>query len=212
MAPAEPALEAREDSPARATRRELDRICSQRVRKKTLTVTLSQRRQKAIGFFEQGMKQLSDNKPLAATASLKLAVSFDPENKEYQARFEIASEAARGITAENSFKRALFEESVGRYETAAAFFQEAADALPREPYLLKATQSAVLTGELIKARDYATKATQLAQDSVEARLSLARVLLAMGQKKAARREADLAKKLSPANAEVKELLKQIKRS
>lgn len=200
------------DHPARATRRDLDRIRKRRQRRNTMVANLDQRKAKAAEFFEQGCKQMEEGKALAAAASLGLATTYDPENEAYKRVQQKAATASQAITAENHFKRALFEESVGRAETAALFFKRAADAFPKDSYLVKAVDASLRSGDLITAREYATKAVQIAPDSVEARVAMARVCLAAGQKQNARREAQLAKKMSPSSPEVKELLRQIKRA
>jgi curved DNA-binding protein CbpA len=211
--PAQPiAVVAPEDHPARATRRELDRIRQKRRSKQTFTAVLTQRREKAEDFYRVGVKELEDGNVMAAAASLKLAVSFDPENPLYRAKYQTASASASEISAENAFKRAVFEESVGRHETAAEFFQQAAESSTHPTYLVRAAESMRINGKLIKSREYATKAVQHAPEMLEARLALGRILLAIGQKKSARREADAAKKIAPGSPEVKELLKQIKRT
>jgi curved DNA-binding protein CbpA len=170
------------------------------------------RKKRAGQFYNQGQRQLDAGEYLAAAASLKLAMSFDPESVDYRKRYEEAVDHSRGATAEGHFKRALFEESVGRYEAACHAYVRAADLFPRATYLQKAGQALLRLHDLIKAKDYATKAVQADQTDVDARLVLAEVYLAAGLKRNALREAEQALKLAPDRSDAKELLKKAKRA
>lgn len=198
------------DDPAEKERRERDRH-----RRKQLTTSMQPvlvKKKRAQEFYEQGVAQLEAGKALAASASLKLATTYDPDNRDYAAKYEEALRQSRSVTAENYFKRAIFEESVGRYEAAMELYVKAADLSEHEVYLQKAAFFCLTFGELLKAKDYATKAVQVAPNSVEARVVLARAYHAAELKKNALREIEIALKLKPDHQEASELLREIKRN
>ncbi|MFH1130049.1 MAG: DnaJ domain-containing protein [Pseudomonadota bacterium] len=170
------------------------------------------RKKKAKGFFDQGIRHMGEGKFLAAAASLKLAVSYDPAEPNYKARYEEAVDQSREITADGFFKRAIFEESVGRHDAATKYYAKAADVLPKAAYLERAAESLLALGELMQAKEYATKAVQVAPNSVASRMVLAKAFLGASMKKNAIREIEMALKLEPGNRNAKELMRQIRRS
>jgi tetratricopeptide (TPR) repeat protein len=194
--------------PARQKRRQTDH----KIRAARVTGVLFSRAKKARQFFAQGKAQLDRGQYLAATASLRLARTYSPEEKEYAEAYELASAKARELTAENHFKRGMMEESVGRFEAAAASFLEAAEQLPKPLYLVKAAEAMLWThagDDLIKAKEYVTRAVQADPNSVDIRITAARVYRAAGMKRNARRELQQALKIEPNNPEAKELLKGV---
>ena len=201
----------REDDPARQARRVADRARRRRSQVGRVVGAAPQAR-KAAKFFEQGKRQFEEGKFLAAAGSLKLALSLDERNAQYKELYERASSMSRDQTADGYFKRAVFEESVGRFEVAGNLYVRAANVYPKGAYLRKAAEATLRTEDLIKAKEYATKAVRDEPKSVEARMILARVYLAGGMKRNARREAEEALKISPNSPEAKALLKEIKRS
>ena len=205
----EPAEEVADDDPDRAVRRQADR---DRRRRFSTHHPMVLRRKKARSYYEQGIKQLEEGKSLAAAASLKLATTFDPAEKEYQHAYERAAYESRHITADNHFKRAAFEESVGRFEAAADLYCQAADACPEATYLIKAAEVLHMVKRVAEAKEYGAKAVSTAPDSAVARVLLAKILLDAGMLENARREAEMGLKIEPGNKEIKALLKQIRRT
>ena len=175
-----PTTEIPNDDPSRAKRRAADR---RRRRAMTATNPALSKKRKAQTFFEQGMKQLEQGKTLAAAASLKLAMTYDESEPEYKRRYEEAVDASRSTTAEGFFKRAVFEESVGRAEAAAKLYERAATLFQKGAYLQRAAEAMIGQDDLAKAKEYATQAVQAEPNSVEARLVMARVYLAGDMKK-----------------------------
>ncbi len=193
------------------TQDRLQRRHDDRKRRATrLTGNLFSRAKRATQFFAQGMTQLEKGQFLAATASLKLAVAYNPDDKEYKLRYEEAIEKSREVTADSYFKRAVMEESVGRYDAAAVNFIKAADSHDKPVYLCRAAEACLWSNELIKAKEYATKAVQSEPNSVENRIALAKVFKAAKMGKNAKRELQEALKLEPGNSEAKELLKEVR--
>lgn len=170
------------------------------------------RRKRALEFYKQGMHQLEAGKFLAAAASLKLALSYDPLDDRFQRCYDQAVEQSREVTAEGYFKRGIFEESVGRHESAGMNFVKAADLFPKQAYLEKAAEACLWADDLMKAKDYGTKAVQKEPNSADARVVLAEAYFRAGMRKNALREVELANKIRPGNSEIKDLLKKIRRS
>jgi curved DNA-binding protein CbpA len=194
-----------QETQQREQRRDQDR--QRRVRK--VTTPFLGRAERARGFYEQGVRQLTAGQFLAAAASLKLALTFGGENPEFRRLYVEAVDKSRALTAETYFKRAIFEESVGRMELAHKFYVQAADTLPKGAYLERAAGTLLAAGDLIKAMDYATKAVQAEPTSVEAHITLARVYGAAGMGKNARRELERALELDRGNAVAIDLLKTL---
>jgi curved DNA-binding protein CbpA len=190
----------------RDERREEDR----RRRRQMLVKPVMGRLKRAQMFYEQGMRQLSEGQNMAAAASLNLAVSFCPDDPRYRAACEEASGKSRSGTAETYFKRGLFEESVGRMDAAGKQFIRAADAHPKTTYCQRAAEYLLALQDLIKAKEYATKAVQADESSVEARIILAKVYEAAGMTKNARRELQAALKIDPKSSDAKDLMKSLR--
>lgn len=196
----------RPESEDRLQRRHDDR----KRRATRLTGNLFSRAKRATQFFAQGMAQLEKGQFLAATASLKLAVAYNPDDQEYKLRYEEAIEKSREVTAESYFKRAIMEESVGRYDAAALNYIKAAESHDKPVYLCRAAEACLWSNELIKAKEYATKAVQTEPNTVENRIALAKAFKAAKMGKNAKRELQEALKLDPNNSEAKKLLKEVR--
>jgi len=204
--PSEPAPAV--DDPERRGRRQSDH----QLRAKRVTGALFSRAKKALQFLAQGKQQLERGQYLAATASLKLAMTYNPEDREAAEAFQLAARKAGELTAENYYRRGMMEESVGRFDAAAESFVRAAEQHRSAAYLMKAAEAMLWShdsGDLIKAKDYATRAVQADPNSVDVRLIAAKVYRAAGMKQNARRELQMALKIEPGNAEAKELLKGV---
>jgi curved DNA-binding protein CbpA len=187
-------------------RREEDR----KRRRQMLVKPMMGRLKRAEMFYEQGVRQLAEGQDMAAAASLNLALSFCADDPRYKAAYEEASGKSRAATAETYFKRGLFEESVGRMDAAGKQFVRAADAQPKTTYCQRAAEYLLAAQDLIKAKEYATKAVQVDESSVEAHVVLARVYEAAGMVKNARRELHAALKLDPKNSSAKDLMKLLR--
>lgn len=182
------------------------------LRAKRVTGALFSRAKKAQQFLMQGRLQLERGQYLAATASLKLAMTYNPDDREAAEAFQHASRKAGELTAENYFRRGMMEESVGRFDAAADSFVKAAEQHSSAAHLMKAAEAMLWshdTGDLKKAKDYVTRAVQADPNSVDVRIIAAKVYRAAGMKQNARRELQMALKIEPGNAEARELLKGV---
>lgn len=192
--------------------RRVRRQSDHRIRAQRVTGALFSRAKKAQQFYAQGKAQLDRGQFLAATASLKLAMTYNPQERAYGEAFAFAARKAGELTAENCFKRGMMEESVGRFDAAALSFVKAAQQNPKGAYLIKAAEAMLWTRDsqdLIRAKDYATKAVQTEPNSVDIRIVAAKVYKAAGMKRNARRELQQALKIEPNNSEVKDLLRKL---
>lgn len=194
------------DDLARQKRREEDK----KRRSTAMTGAFFDRAKRAQEFFEQGTEQLVKEQFLAASASLKLAITYNPDDPRFAEAYALASEKAREVLADNYFRQALFEESVGRFEAAGNHFVKAAEQRSKGVYCQRAAEYLLAFGDLIRAKDYATKAVRNDPASVENRLVLAKVYYAANLMKNARRELQEALKIEPGNSDVKELLKKVR--
>jgi tetratricopeptide (TPR) repeat protein len=179
---------------------------------KSATHAAPDRQLKARDFYEQGVRQLEAGKALAAAASFKLAMTYDSKEQQYRVKYEEAVDASRATTAEGFFKRAAFEESVGRLEAAGKLFVRAAEAMPIALYLRRAAIAMLWVDDLAKAKDYASQAIQNEPNSADARLALAEVLLRSGDKRGAKREVELALRTDSANQDAAALMERVKRA
>ncbi len=166
---------------------------------------------KAQRFYEEGLKKLLDGNFVGAATSLKLALTFDPGNEEYKAKYQVASERASQLVAERYFKQARFQESVGRWEAAARLYAQAADQDPKGEYLARAAEALLQAGDVRRAMDYARKGVQLDPQKPEPHMTLAKVCVEAGLLKNARREIEEVLGLDPENELAKTLLKEIRK-
>lgn len=194
------------DAERETRRRERRRATAQRV-----LSPLVQRKQKAKVHFDEGLRAMLAGKWAAAASSLKLAVTFDPKNEEYQEKEKIATSRAREESARSYAKRAAVEEGMGRFDEAARLYSMAADRHDLANYLIKASEMLVHTGELKQSVDYGKRALALDPNSVTARVALGKAYLAADMPKNARREVDYALKLDPDSRAAKSLLKEVRR-
>jgi curved DNA-binding protein CbpA len=177
-------------------------------RRRQITQTLDpslDRFKKARDFFEKGKREADKGKALAATASFKLAMTYDPSVAEYVEHYERAVGTARAITSERLYQRGDVEHSFGRYEAAFALFAQAADTHQCVLYAARASRAAALLADLEQAKEYASKALELDGTSIEARIAWGEACLLAGEHKRARREAELAIKAAPDNADAHDL-------
>jgi curved DNA-binding protein CbpA len=191
-------------SGANVRRRTMDLLRRRRQATETIKPSLDQF-QRAKEFFERGKRELESGKALAAAASFKLAMTYDPSVPEYVESYESAVEGARSVTAARLYKRAEVEHSVGRLEAAATLFMQAADTHDNVSYLVRATRAAVLLSDVAKAKDYASRAMKRDGASVEARVAWGEACLLSGERKRARREAEIAIKAAPDNEAARDL-------
>jgi curved DNA-binding protein CbpA len=167
---------------------------------------------KAAEHYEDGMQKLLNKNYIAASASLKMATVFDPDNEEYQKKHKVAADRAGEILAEQDRKQARFHASVGRWEAAGRAFAKAADHHPTARHCIDAAEALVNAGELREAQQYAIKATELEPENVQARVVLASVYKEAGMLHNARRELEHALGLDADDKAAKKLMREVRKS
>jgi len=164
---------------------------------------------KAREFFEEGLRELRANDYTAAALALRRAIALDRDNLGYQQQYKAALQRAGESSAEEYVRLAKDEETAGRLDAAAALYERAARAGGRAEPHAEAAQFFLRIGRLIEAKGHAMRATQLDSDCAEWHLVLARVYVAAGFNKQARREAEIALHLDSASPAAS-LLEEIK--
>jgi Tfp pilus assembly protein PilF len=114
--------------------------------------------------------------------------------------------------ADTYAKQAALEEQMGKWTAAALSWARVCEGRPEDAAAHRRTAEALVRGEgdLHRARDYAQRAVELDPGNHRGHLALARVFLAAGLAKNARRELEAAAKLDPADETVKNLLRDLK--
>ncbi len=171
----------------------------------------AERKAKAKSFYDEGIKKLLDNNFVGAATSLKLALSFDPDNEEYKSKYEVASNRAKELMAERFYKQARFQESVGRWKSAASLYVRAADHYPIAEYLSRAANALLMTDDISLAQEYANRGVELEPDNAEAKITLAKVYIEAGLPKNAKRELEAAIHLDSENELAKAMLREIRK-
>jgi len=172
---------------------------------------LDERLQKGRHHFEEGSRLASLGQWVAAAGSFKLAATFAPENPEYQGHLQQAQEEAAALQATTHFRRGVFEESAGRFDTAARCYEHAATLQPTFQPCVKAAEMFLKIRELNRAREYGIKAVELDPTNASGHLTLAQVFREAKQFKDAKRSLERVMKLDPENKTARSLLKEVQK-
>jgi tetratricopeptide (TPR) repeat protein len=161
---------------------------------------LAERRFKAGQFFQSARVAVHEKRWLEAAASARLAIAFDPWNREYKQQFA-------SIQAEVHAARAveLLEQADGADvgSDALKLLEEAIHYRPADAALhLRAARIAFDTGDYEKAREYAQNSCELDPENAEHPLAMARALRRLGETLAAMEALKAAAKISPQHPEI----------
>lgn len=166
---------------------------------------------KASSFFAMGKKQLEDNKPMEAAASLHVAYKLEPKNEEYKALYKKARAQAREEKAKAIFLQAENAENYQNYHDAIRLYKQAleydigdARAYARLAYLIEKLEPDVR--ETIRLMRLAI---QKAPENPEYRCILADIYAREGMALNARREYTEALRIQKGYARAKEGLKNL---
>jgi tetratricopeptide (TPR) repeat protein len=181
-----------------------------RRKRRTTSEVVNERLRQAHKCYERGVAHLERGDFNAAVSALRMAMSYSPDNAEFQLRYQEAINRARAVTADSYYNRGLREERAGRREQAASLYVKAADLADNATYLTKAAVAMMWAEDLLRAQDYVRKAVKKAPDSAEAHMVLGRVLHAQGSSSDACRELERALKIDPDLADAKRLLEKIR--
>ena len=167
---------------------------------------------KARKHFDEGNRQAEQEQWVSAMHNYKLAVTLAPGNTEYENKYIEAQARAAEVQAAAHAKRAEFEKSAGRFDTAARCYEAAIDAFATWEWCVDAVEMFLQIRELNKALEYGIKAVELDSASAPAHLALGKVYRERKQLIDAKRAIEHAVSLDPQNQEAKELLKEVGKS
>lgn len=146
-----------------------------------------------------------------AASALRMAIALDTGNQALKAHYERVSAQLQVQLLDIHREQAKYEEENNMWAAASISWAKVADASPDDPFAPRRAARALLTagGDLRKARDYAYRSLELAPDSVDTRLLLARIYIEAGMENSAAKEVEEAAKLDPGHEMVKNLRKQL---
>jgi curved DNA-binding protein CbpA len=146
----------------------------------------------------------------AATA-LRMAIALDSSNQELKQHYHRVNSHLRVQLVDIHREQARYEENNNMWAAASISWAKVAEAAPEDPIAPRRAAKAIMAagGDLRKARDFALRSLELAPDSLDARLLLARIYMEAGMDHSAAKELDEAAKLDPGHEMVKNLRKQL---
>ena len=153
----------------------------------------------------------ADGNLAAAAAALRLAIALDSDREELREHYQRVTSQLRVQLLDIHREQARYEEDNNMWAAASISWAKVAQAAPDDPIAPRRAAKALLAagGDLRKARDFAVRSLELAPDSLEARLLLARIYIGAGMDHSAAKELDEAAKLDPGHEMVKNLRKQL---
>ena len=147
----------------------------------------------------------------AAATALRMAITLDSSRSDVQEQYRRVNSHLRVQLLDIHREQANYEENNNLWAAASISWAKVAEAAPEDPIAPRRAARALLSagGDLRKARDFAHRSLELAPDSLEARLLLARIYIQAGMDNSAAKELDEAAKLDPSHEMVKNLRKQL---
>ncbi len=147
----------------------------------------------------------------AAATALRMAITLDSSRSDIQEQYRRVNSHLRVQLLDIHREQASYEEDNNLWAAASISWAKVADADPQDSIAPRRAARALLSagGDLRKARDFAQRSLDLAPDSLEARLLLARIYIQAGMDNSAAKELDEAAKLDPGHEMVKNLREQL---
>ncbi len=147
----------------------------------------------------------------AAATALRMAITLDSSRSDIQEQYRRVNSHLRVQLLDIHREQATYEEDNNLWAAASISWAKVAEAAPEDPIAPRRAARALLSagGDLRKARDFAQRGLDLAPDSLEARLLLARIYIQAGMDNSAAKELDEAAKLDPGHEMVKNLREQL---
>lgn len=168
--------------------------------------------ERAKTFYDEGMAHYDGENFLQAASSLKLAMTFDPDNELYARAHERVHEKANQVRADVAWKAGNMEESIGRTREALPNYLRAVDYNPRPDYC------AHTANLVLRILDDAHRAVELAEmavrgdpQNVDYLLLLGRICTQVDLVKKARATYERVLALEPKHEEAKKAVKALKR-
>ena len=147
----------------------------------------------------------------AAATALRMALALDSTRTELQDHYQRVNSHLRVQLVDIHREQAKYEEDNNLWAAASISWAEVAEAAPDDATAPRRAAKALMAagGDLRKARDFAHRSLELAPDSLDTRLLLARIYVGAGMDASAAKELDEAAKLDPGHEMVKNLRKQL---
>lgn len=174
----------------------------------------SAKRAQIARYIDMARASLAANDPVAASNTLRTALTIDPDDAELRALYAETESKAAGVLVETYVKAAQYEERNERFPEAARSWARVAQLRPTDAVAADAAARCMLAGRgnLHQAADLSKHAITLAPNVTKYRLTLANVYLAANLVLAAKRELEIAAKLDPKSQVVLEMLKRLPRT
>ena len=172
---------------------------------------LEVQRKKAVSFFEAGKKDLQEDKPIQAAASLHIACKLEPNNMEFKEFYKKARRLARKIKAQELFSLAENAESFQNYHEALKQYRKAVEYEVEDPraYARLAYLVEKLDPDPRESIKLMQIAVQKSPENVEYRCILAEIYYREGMNLNAKREFNKALEIEKSYARAKEGLKKL---
>jgi curved DNA-binding protein CbpA len=153
----------------------------------------------------------ADGDLAAAANALRMAIALDSSRTDLQDQYQRVNSHLRVELLDIHREQAKYEEDNNLWAAASISWAKVAEAAPDDAVAPRHAARALMAagGDLRKARDFALRSLDLAPDSLETRLLLARVYIGAGMDASAAKELDEAAKLDPGHEMVKNLRKQL---
>jgi tetratricopeptide (TPR) repeat protein len=148
----------------------------------------------------------------AAANALRMAIALDSSRRDLQDQYERVNSRLRVQLLDIHREQAKYEEDNNMWAAASISWAKVAEAASDDPVAPRRAAKALLAagGDLRKARDFAYRSLEVAPDSLDTRLLLARIYIEAGMDASAAKELDEAAKLDPGHEMVKNLKEQLK--
>jgi curved DNA-binding protein CbpA len=174
---------------------------------------LRERKGKAKRFYEAGRAAFAAERWLEASASVRLAIAFDPQNEAYKEGFADVVLKANEIRSAQILNEAQGALDDRQPAEALALYEEALHLRPHDPEINhKAAHLGLVVGaDLRKAKEFASTACEVEPDNAKHHRLLGQIYKAANLTANARREIETALRLDPKDSEAKAALKSLKR-
>lgn len=166
---------------------------------------------RAAHHIENARVAEADGDLAAAATALRMAIALDSNSAELQQHYQRVNSHLRVQLLDIHREQAKYEEDNNLWPAASISWAKVAEAAPDDPLAPRRAAKAIMAagGDLRKARDFALRSLELASDSLETRVLLARIYIGAGMDASAAKELDEAAKLDPGHEMVKNLRKQL---
>ncbi len=209
-----PTAEELEQAHEKEARKEGDARLKDERRRRLIRITpLAQRKRQARAHFKDAEKHWEEKNPLKAANSVRLALTLDPGNPDFQALMDEVGPKAAEIRAEKEYKRGRYEESIGNWEVALDAYMVGIELNPDESRALH--RAAVIMLELARdlktALSFCRRAQRLDPETSEIVKTAADLYVELGMTKNALREYERYLKVNPFDEKVQEKVDELRK-